>query len=635
MHQPVKTSFTPRAVFRLLFGRPLKTAEAHTQKVGPLHGVPILGLDALGSASYGPEAALTVLVSLGALGLFYVREVIVAILVLLAILYFSYRQTIAAYPNGGGSYTVAKENLGQCAGLVAAASLLLDYLLNVAVGISAGVGALESAFPSLQAHRLAICLVVLALVTFVNLRGVRESGLAWAVPTYVFVLSLLTIIAIGIWKTWHSGGYPVPVEAPHPLAATTAAASMWLLLRSFASGCTAMTGVEAVSNAVPIFARPRVDNARRTLTIICALLGLLLAGIGYLAHAYRVGALDQTQPGYQSVISQLASAVSGRGALYYTVIGSVLAVLTLSANTSFAGFPRLCRLLAEDGYLPSGFANLGRRLVYSTGIVILAILSALLLIVFQGITDRLIPLFAVGAFGAFTLSQAGMVVHWRRRPKEGNASLVINAIGAITTGAALVVIIVAKFVEGAWITVVLVPGLVAMFSAIRRHYDHVTHELAPPDKLQTWKVRPLRVVIPVNGWNRVTERALRFALRISEDITAVHITEDKTNQDLIEIWRTRIEPQARRAGYRLPRLEVIHSPYRQFFDPFLEYIEHVKRECDDELIGVVVPELVEARWWEYLLHNHIATGLKTMLLLKGDERVVIINTPWYLRGRKH
>lgn len=634
MHKPAKSSFTPRAIFQLLFGRPLKTSEAHSQKVGPLHGVPILGLDALGSASYGPEAALTVLVSLGALGLFYVREVILAILVLLAILYFSYRQTIAAYPNGGGSYTVAKENLGQSAGLVAAASLLLDYLLNVAVGISAGVGALESAFPSLQEHRLAICLLVLALVTFVNLRGVRESGLAWALPTYAFVLSLLTIIAIGIWKTWHSGGHPVPIEAPRPLAATTAAASMWLLLRSFASGCTAMTGVEAVSNAVPIFAKPRVDNARRTLTVICALLALLLAGIGYLAHAYRIGALDQTQPGYQSIVSQLASAVAGRGALYYVVIGSVLAVLTLSANTSFAGFPRLCRLLAEDGFLPSGFANLGRRLVYSTGIIILAILSAVLLIVFEGITDRLIPLFAVGAFGAFTLSQAGMVVHWRRRPKEGRASLIINAVGAVTTGAALVVIIVAKFVEGAWITVVIVPALVAMFSTIRRHYDHVIHELYPPDKLQTWKVRPLRVVIPVEGWNRITERALRFALRISEDITAVHITENKTNEALIDIWRERIEPQARRAGYRLPRLEIIHSPYRQFFDPFLDYIEKVKRESADELIAVVIPQLVEARWWEYLLHNHLATGLKTMLLLKGDERVVIINTPWYLRERK-
>ncbi|MFL6538666.1 MAG: APC family permease, partial [Chthoniobacterales bacterium] len=610
MHRPAqKNLLTPRAIFHLLFGRPLKTSEAQAQKVGPLHGVPILGLDALGSASYGPEAALTVLMPLGAIGLLYVREVIAAILLLLAILYFSYRQTIAAYPNGGGSYTVAKENLGQCAGLVAAASLLLDYVLNVAVGISAGVGALESAFASLQAHRLAICLVVLALVTFVNLRGVRESGLAWALPTYTFTCSLLAIVAIGIWKTWHSGGHPVAVEPPPHFVATTAAASIWLLLRSFASGCTAMTGVEAVSNAVPIFAKPRVDNARRTLTIICALLALLLAGIGYLAHAYRVGALDQTQPGYQSVVSQLASAVSGRGALYYTVIGSVLAVLTLSANTSFAGFPRLCSLLAEDGFLPSGFANLGRRLVYSTGIVILAFLSAVLLIVFEGITDRLIPLFAVGAFGAFTLSQAGMVVHWRSRPKEGTASLVINAVGAITTGAALIVILFAKFVEGAWITVIIVPALVALFSAIRRHYDHVIHELYPPEKLQTWKVRPLRVIIPVEGWNRVTERALRFALRISEDITAVHITEEKSNDALVEVWRTRIEPQARAAGYRLPRLEIIHSPYRQFFDPFLAYIEKAKEQREDELIAVVIPQLVEARWWEYLLHNHLATGL--------------------------
>jgi hypothetical protein len=316
-------------------------------------------------------------------------------------------------------------------------------------------------------------------------------------------------------------------------------------------------------------------------------------------------------------------------------MASVLAVLTLSANTSFAGFPRLCRLLAEDGYLPSGFANLGRRLVYSTGIVILSILSGLLLIVFKGITDLLIPLFAVGAFGAFTLSQAGMVVHWRRIPKQGNASLIINAVGAVTTGAALIVIVVAKFAEGAWITVIIVPALVTMFTAVRRHYDHVEQELAPPEALQTWKVRPLRVIIPVNGWNRVTERALRFALRISENITAVHVTEDRTNDHLIDIWRTRIEPQARAAGYPEPRLEVIHSPYRRLLEPFLAYIEEVKSECADELIAIVIPELVEARWWEYLLHNHIATGLKTMLLLRGDERVVVINTPWYLRERAH
>jgi amino acid transporter len=593
-----------------------------------------LGLDALGSASYGPEAALTILIPLGVAGLGYVREVIIAILVLLAILYFSYRQTITAYPNGGGSYTVAKENLGQTAGLFAAGSLLLDYLLNVAVAISAGVGALESAFPSLQAHTLSLCLLVLGIVTLINLRGVRESGVAWALPTYLFVCTLLFVIAIGVWKSLATNGHPTPVAAPPPLAATAMPVSAWLLMRAFASGCTAMTGVEAVSNAVPIFAKPKVENARRTLTLICLLLGILLAGIGYLVHAYHIGALDQRRSGYQSIISQLVAAVSGRGTLYYVTIGSVLAVLTLSANTSFADFPRLCRLLAKDQFLPSGFANLGRRLVYSVGIVVLAVLSAALLIAFDGITDRLIPLFAVGAFGAFTFSQAGMVIHWLRRPSEGNVSLVINAIGAITTGVALVIIIVAKFAQGAWITILIVPGLVAIFSGIHRHYRRVSEEIYPPDGLQMWKVRPLRVIVPIEGWNRMTERALRFALRISEDVTAVHITAKETNEALIDIFRARVETPARAAGYRQPRLEIIHSPYRRLFEPLLAYIECVKNESPDNLIAVVIPELVQSRWWEYLLHNHAATGLKTMLLLSGDERLVVINTPWYLREKK-
>ena len=624
---------TGSPIFRILFGRPLKTSETKEQRVGPLRGIPILGLDALGSASYGPEAALTVLAPLGIIGLAYVREVIVAILILLAILHFSYRQTLTAYPNGGGSYTVAKQNLGQTAGLIAAASLLLDYLLNVAVAISAGVGALESAVPALQQHTLAACLCVLALVTVVNLRGVRESGLAWSIPTYGFVVTLLCVLCIGVWKSILSGGHPAAVEAPPPLAAAAAPAAVWLLMRSFASGCTAMTGVEAVSNAVPIFAEPKVNNARRTLTLLCALLGTLLAGIGYLTHAYQIGALDQRTPGYQSVISQLVAAVSGRGVFYYITIASVLAVLTLSANTSFTGFPRLCRLLAEDEFLPSGFANLGRRLVYSVGIVVLAVLSALLLIVFKGITDRLIPLFAVGAFGAFTLSQAGMVVHWRRIPKKGNLSLVINAIGAITTAIALFVIVIAKFTEGAWIIIVIVPALVAMFTGVHRHYQRVSHEIYPPETLQLWKVRPLRVIVPIDGWNRVSERALRFAMRISENVTAVHVTEAETNEALIEIFRARVEPVAGAAGYHQPRLEVIHSPYRKLFEPLLEYIDEIKREAPDDIIGVVVPELVQSHWWEYLLHNHAATALKTMLLLNGDERVVVINTPWYLHDR--
>ena len=349
---------TPRrSIWRVIFGRRLKTSEGGEQKVGALPGVPILGLDALGSASYGPEAALTILLPAGVAGLYYFPALIGAILLLLCMLYLSYRQTIAAYPNGGGAYTVARENLGKRAGLVAAASLLLDYVLNVAVGVSAGVGALESAVPSLQPYTLVMCLTVLALITLVNLRGVRESGLAWSIPTFVFVAGLLLVVVVGIARVVAGGGHPAPVVAPPAIPAATASLSFWLLLRAFASGCTAMTGVEAVSNGVPLFRDPAEQNAKRTLTIICAVLGVLLGGLGYLARAYHIGALSQESPGYQSVVSQLTAAVLGKGWLYYVVIGSVLMVLTLSANTSFAGFPRLCRLLAEDRYLPWRFCE--------------------------------------------------------------------------------------------------------------------------------------------------------------------------------------------------------------------------------------------------------------------------------------
>ena len=401
-----------------ILGRPLANQEEDEQKVGVFAGIPMLGLDALSSAAYGPEAALTILLPLGAMGLGYLAPITAVILVLLAILFFSYRQTIAAYPSGGGSYTVAKENLGTWPGLLAAAALLLDYILNVAVGISAGIGALVSAVPGLHNYTLALCLVTLLLVAFINLRGVRESGAAFALPTYLFVGTLLTVLVVGVAKTFLAHGSPHAVTPPPALHPSVGAVSLWLLLRSFASGCTAMTGVEAVSNGVPAFKTPGVVNAQRTLAAIVVLLGILLAGIAFLAHVYHIGATDPDKPEYQSMISQLVSAVMGHGLFYYVTIGSVLAVLSLSANTSFADFPRLCRLIAQDDFLPHAFANRGRRLVYTWGIAILTTFAALLLIAFGGITDRLIPLFAVGAFLAFTLSQAGMVVHWKQGGRQ-------------------------------------------------------------------------------------------------------------------------------------------------------------------------------------------------------------------------
>jgi amino acid transporter len=402
------------ALLDLVFGRALATDQEGEQRIGVFAGIPMLGLDALGSAAYGPEAALTLLIPLGATGLAYVGPISILIIILLLVVYFSYRQTIAAYPHGGGSYTVAKDNLGTTAGLVAAAALMLDYVLVVAVGISAGVGALISAVPGLQPYTLLLCLVILALITVVNLRGARESGWAFVLPTYLFIISLLAVLAIGTVKALLAGGRPEPVEVLSTMPPTVTAASAWLLMRSFASGCTAMTGVEAVSNGVTAFCEPAVVQARRTLTAIILLLAIMLAGIAYVCWAYGIGATEPGEPGYDSILSQLTAAVVGRGTFYYVTIGSVLGVLALSANTGFADFPRLCRVIAQDGFLPNSFAHRGRRLVYSRGILVLATLSAALLIGFGGITDNLIPLFAVGAFLAFTLSQAGMVAHWQK-----------------------------------------------------------------------------------------------------------------------------------------------------------------------------------------------------------------------------
>jgi amino acid transporter len=621
------------AVIDAVLGRPLATSEYREQKIGPIAGVPVLGLDGLASAAYGPEAALAVLIPAGIAGLAYMWPIVGAILLLLAVLYFSYRQTIAAYPNGGGSYIVAKQNLGTNVGLVAGASLLLDYVLNVAVAISAGIAALVSAVPALHPYMLLLCLVMLSVITLVNLRGVRESGIAFGIPTYLFVFSLLAVLALGAWRTIIAGGHPTAVVAPPEVPAAAGSVSAWLLLRAFASGCTAMTGVEAVSNGIPLFARPMVHNAQRTLTLIVVILGLLLGGIACLTGSYHIAAMDQEKPGYQSIISQSISAVAGRGSVYYVTIASVVAVLMLSANTSFAAFPRLCRLLAEDCFLPSAFANLGRRLVYSIGITILAVVSALLLIGFGGITDRLIPLFAVGAFGAFTLSQAGMVEHWRlsRIRKHRRSRIAVNAIGATTTGIALLIIVAAKFREGAWVTLLVVPGLIVMFKAISRHYSRVSREINTPIRLQTWKVLPLTVVLPIDAWNKVTERAVRFALELSHDITAVHVTSHSDNKRLRKRWCEVVEEPAREAGYEPPRLEIIHSPYRQLFQPLLDFVERVKQEKPDRLVAVIVPEVVQPRWWEYLLHNHRAMGLKAALFLKGDQRTIVINTPWYIR----
>lgn len=618
----------------IFLGPPLATEDDKAERIGPLKGIPIFGLDALSSAAYGPEAALTVLIPMAMAGVHFIRPISGAIIVLLGIVYFSYRQTITAYPQGGGSYTVATENLGVGAGLLAASALMIDYILTAAVGISAGVGALVSAVPELQPHTLLICLGILVLLTFVNLRGLRESGAVFMLPTYAFIGCLLGMIAIGVTKSVMAGGHPVPVVAPPKLSGAVTAVSVWLLMRAFASGCTAMTGVEAVSNGVMAFRDPTDKYARMTLTIIIAILMVMLGGVGYLAPAYGVASTPPGQAGYQSVLSQLLAAITGKGAFYWVGIISILLVLCLSANTAFADFPRLSRIVARNGYLPHALTLRGRRLVFTPGIYALAILTGILLTIFRGVTDRLIPLYAVGAFLAFTLSQAGMVVHWKKKGGAGAyRSMAINAVGALSTGLTTAVVLVAKFTEGAWITVLLIPGIILLMYSIHRHYMRIERltTLEGPVKVDSI-CQPL-VLIPIERLSTVTEKTLRFAWSISKEIRFVHVhcDDDQDSETLQQQWQQQVESPAREADLPVPELVILPSPYRFVVKPLLEYALKMEEEHQDRHLAILVPELIEHHWYHYFLHNNRSRLIKALLELKENPKITVINIPWYLR----
>jgi amino acid transporter len=615
-----------------LLGRPLADAEAEEQHIGMAAGIPVLGLDALSSAAYGPEAALTLLIPLGAMGLGYVGPIITLIIFILGIVYVSYRQTIVAYPGGGGSYTVARENLGKRFALVAGAALALDYILNVAVGISAGVGALVSAIPSLLPHTLLLCLVILLLLTLVNLRGIRESGLAFMLPTYAFVGTLGIVIVVGLFKTILGHGHPAAVAAPPPLPAATEMAGTWLLMRAFASGCTAMTGVEAVSNGVPLFRKPAVTEAQRTLSAIIVILMLLLGGIAYLCRVYGIAATVPGEAGYQSTLSLLVGAVFGRGPFYYVTMTAIVTVLALSANTSFADFPRLCRVLANDRYMPGSFGVRGRRLVFSQGIVLLAITSGALLIMFGGVTDRLIPLFAIGAFLAFTLSQAGMVQHWRKRGGHGaGTSMLINGAGALATGITLIVVVISKFGEGAWLTVVVVPLMVLSFQRVNRHYRRVARAIATIDPLELPAPQPPIAVVAAGSWSKMAQQALKFALRLTTDVYVVQIrTERDAIEDLADSWDLLIGNPARTAGIPVPKRITLTSDIREFFKPFVDFVVQLESDNPGKDIVVVIPDLVMTHWYEHILHNNRGAFLRTLLRLRSGPRTVVVNTPFRL-----
>ena len=625
---------TWRATKRLVIGPPLVTAQADEELLSKTRALAVLSSDAISSVAYATEESLRVLMVAGAGALAVNGPIAAAILALLAIVTLSYRQTIFAYPSGGGSYIVASENLGRIAGLVAAAALFIDYVLSVAVSLSSGVAALTSAVPELAPSAVALGLTFLAIITLVNLRGVRESAAVFAAPTYLFVVAILGMIGAGAFRVWILREPPVAVPPGAQLGAEPL--TVFLVLRAFSSGCSAMTGIEAVSNDVPVFRAPKERNAAWTLTSMSALLAVMFLGITWLAGHYGL------VPGRQdTVLSQLARVTVGNGALYWIVQLSTLLILVLAANTSYADFPRLASVLARDGFMPNQFAFRGDRLAYSVGIVALGALSALLFVAFRADVSALIPLYAVGVFVAFALSQAGMVRHWlRKRGRGWLGSAAINAAGAIVSAAVAVVAGGTKLVSGeplfevlgihvragAWIVVLLMPLLVWMFLAIRRHYERAAVELAAETPLDPSSIRH-RAIVPVAAVNRVALQTLAYACSLSARVTAVHVADDARDLDRFrEAWLRHHAAYPFIAGIELVLVE---SPYRSLVGPILAYVDEVKAREQDVTLSVILPEFVPSRWPELLLHNQSALRLKAALLFRPGT--IVTSVPYHLQ----
>lgn len=608
---------------RLLIGSPLPSWRAVHERLPKVLALPIFSSDALSSVAYATEEILLVLVLAGTMVLKspLVIWISAAIVVLLAIVVTSYRQTIYAYPSGGGAYIVAKENLGDTYGLIAGSALTIDYTLTVAVSIAAGVAAVISAYPSLADHRVALGLVGILILTLGNLRGVRESGLLFAFPTYFFLASIAGLIGMGLFRLWTGQDVAAPTshefrESIHPL-------TLFLILRAFSGGCAAMTGTEAISNAVPAFRQPESRNAAITLTIMGCILGSIFLGISYLAYEIGVVPIETGQPGYQTVVSQIARATfedTRYNWYYYMVQWATAIILFLAANTSFAGFPRLASIMARDRYMPRQLYNLGDRLVFSNGIIVLATLASLLIIVFHGDTHALIPLYAIGVFLSFTLSQWGMAVRFRRLREPGwHRKVVISTIGAIATAIVVVVQAVTKFVDGAYIVIILIVIFTWMFSKIHTHYIQVGDQLRlrPGDKF-TPAHNTVLVLTP--SLHRGILPALEYGKGLSDDVRAVHIETDPLDTILLEErWE--------KWGGGIP-LVILESPYRSLVAPLLEYINEVKRERPNNVVTVIIPEFVPAKWWHRLLHNQSGLLLKFVLLF--ERGVVTANVRYYL-----
>jgi amino acid transporter len=618
----------PMSLRRLLFGDALPTAYEVYHRLTKVQALAVFSSDALSSVAYATEEILLVLVLAGSSALGLSMPIALVIAVLLVVVGTSYYQTIHGYPAGGGAYIVAHDNLGAWPGLVAAAALLIDYVLTVAVSVTAGVAAVTSAFPVLLPFRVLLCLLAIALIAWANLRGVRESGRLFSIPTYGFVCIFLTLIVVGLARAITGDLAPVPSQALESTAGAGAALMAFLILRAFSSGCTALTGIEAISNGIPAFHKPEAENAGKTLLAMVGLLLTMFLGITVLAHLSGVAPSER-----ETVVSQVGRLVFGSGPLYLALQAATALILVLAANTSFADFPRLSAILARDKYVPRQLANLGDRLVFNNGIVALALLASALVVIFGGQTHRLIPLYAVGVFLAFTLSQAGMVLHWE---KEVGSSwrwkAAVNGVGAVATGVVLVVILGSKLLHGAWIVTLLIPALVWFFHTVRRHYESVADQLSldgltPERWTGLASRRRHKVVVPVSGMHRGTLAALRFARSLSKDVTAVVV-------DVEPDVTSRVRKKWPSWGHDVP-VVILKSPYRSTLGPLLEYLDEVDQREPERGLGVVVlPEFVTATWWQNLLHNQTAQLIKKALVYRRGQAAkdrVIIDVPYHLR----
>ena len=615
-------------VKRVLIGAPIASAQAEHERLTKFKALAVLSSDAISSVAYATEAILLSLVAAGSSHLGLTLPISFAIVGLLAIVAISYRQTIPAYPNGGGSYIVAKDNLGTVPGLIAAASLMIDYVLTVAVSVSAGVLALVTLVPQLASYVVPIDVALVIFITVVNLRGVRESGSIFAIPTYIFIGSALLLIIVGSVKSFFIQHNPIIGTFP-PVQATESL-TLFLVLKSFAAGCSAMTGVEAISNGVPAFKKPEARNARATLTWMAVILGTLFIGLTLLATSFGVEANAASNP---TVVGQIAFRVF-TGPLYfmYPVFQiATLLILTLAANTSYSDFPRLASLLARDKFLPGQFAFRGDRLAFTTGIVFLALLAILLLVVFQGITTQLINLYAVGVFLSFTLSQGGMVIHWwrlRREHKGWLRSMIINGLGSFTTLIVALVIASTKFLEGAWIVVILIPLIVLMFMAISRHYNRVEREKVSDIPIHPQDIHH-RVIVPIAGLDRAAIQSLAYARSITKHVIAVHVAIDLDDANKVrgawERWQKHLEEEEETT------LIIIESPYRSLSRPLLAYIDTIHELFPADTVTVILAEFVVAHWWEQILHNQTALRLKASLFFRPG--IVVTSVPQHLSSR--